>query len=333
MKIIKLTTFPWLLTQEEFNNYTPNNDGIVKGYKFYVNDDCDECDFWIVRGNIQKKIEKVQCTIGNLIFLQDEVYDERDYKIDFLSQFDAVVGPRQDLHHRRYIHCHEMFPWLFKNKTYQELMKPVELNIRTNRLCMMTSDATWLKGHRIRFAFSNQLYGHFKNRIDIYGRGFTPFECKFEVLKKYKYCIALENNVYPGYFTEKLNECYLSEVLPFYYGCPDLDNYYDTNSFFKIDAEKLIESINIIEKAIDSDIYESKIPLIREMKLKYFQNYHLPNKLIEILESNFSVINKKKKVTVYSELFFTDFKRGLFYFNTGIKHLAARSLTKIISHK
>jgi hypothetical protein len=330
MKIVKLSTSPWALTQEEFNYYTPNGDGIVAEYKFEVNNDCDECNFWIVRGDISRIYEFVNCNKENLIFLQDEVYDENVYPSNFLNQFAAVIGARPEFH-AKYIPHHEMMPWLFDKKSYSDLLQPIPLDLKTKTICLMTSDATWLEGHRKRLAFSNKLIGHFKEKLDVYGRGFSAFNCKYEILKNYKYCIALENTVYPKYFTEKLNECYLSESFPIYYGCPDIESYYGSDSLVKIDVNDYKTSINTIARLIEDDLFERRVSILREMKKRYLEKWHLPIALVRILNSKFSTESSKKKLLVLNRAFFDSNGSGIKLLGRGVKTILANGVGKALS--
>jgi|688.fasta_scaffold01109_18 hypothetical protein len=328
MKIVKLSTSPWALTQEEFNYYTPNGDGIVAEYKFEVNNDCDECDFWIVRGNIPTYYQWVKCPKSNLILLQDEVYSERVYHTNYINQFAAVVGARE-VPHTRYLWHHELMPWLFVKKSYSDLLQPVDTALKTKSICVMTSDATWLDGHKTRFAFSHKLIGHFKDKLDVYGRGFRPFVCKYEILKNYKYCIALENTVFPGYFTEKLNECFLAEAYPIYYGCPDIDNYYASGSLSRIDAADFNRTIETISRVLEDDIYFDKISLIREMKIKYLQKLHFTAALSKLLNTNFNGEEKKKKVLVLNNSFYDGAQQGSRFLLNGSKILIANGIGRL----
>ncbi len=309
MTIIKLTVGPGPLTQKDFNYYTKFNDGLAGTYRFEVNNDCDTCDYWIVRGDLQKKNETVYC--NKAIFLLDEVHEKRNLLPRFIAQFDAFIGVHPPPAPIQFIFSNEFVPWLFVNKTYNEVYADMDQESKTDELCIMSSNANFISGHRTRFAFTNQLIGYFQDRVKVFGRGFIPFNCKYEILKKYKYCIAVENSVVPGYFTEKINECYLCETLPIYSGCPDLENYYDENSFARIDTNDLSASIKTIEGLLESKAYEKKMEAIKLMKRRYFELYHFPDAIIRLLEANIPLTGKGKKKHVFQENYFTPAKKGV----------------------
>jgi hypothetical protein len=282
MKIIRFDTGTWKLSQEEFNYYTPNNDGIIEGFKFYINSDIKKCDYWIVRGTIQSNFALVRCLSDQVIFLLDEAYEAAEYPELFLKQFDLIIGPKNVIHHSYYKH-HEMYPWLFKNVSFTKLLTSNITN-KHKDLCIIASDATWLQGHRNRFAFVNKMIGHFKDKIDVYGRGFNTFDCKYEILKNYKYSICIENSNLPDYFTEKINECYLAECMPIYFGCTNIGDYYDIDSMVSIDISNFQNAISKIENAIQSNLWEQNLEKIRLMKIKYLEQFHLPIGLVNILK-------------------------------------------------
>ena len=306
---IRLDTFPWKLSQEQFNYYTPEADGRIGVYQFHVNSNITTCDFWIVRGSIQRSLALVKCPRENIIFITDESYDEAEFPALFLRQFEEAIGPIKIMH-KNYLKHHEMFPWLFNRISYFDLYADSAIP-KTKELCIIASDSTWLKGHKDRFAFVNKLLGHFKDRIDIYGRGFNDFDCKYEILKNYKYSICIENCSKDDYFTEKINECYLAETMPLYYGCKNISDYYDSSSFILIDIFDFNETVKAIERALETNAWEKNILMIRRMKLLYFEKYHFPQGLVQLL--NVRNVDKCSWNLIFHKSFFVDLN-----FNFGI---------------
>jgi hypothetical protein len=305
-KIVRLDTGPWTLTQEEFNYYTPNRDGIINGYQFIVNSPIKSCDFWVIRGSIQNYWEIVRYSKNNLVYLMDEAYDEAEYPLIYINQFDACFGPKR-LNSANYRLHHEMHPWLFRNISYSFLQNSFN-DLKTRDICIIASDATWLKGHKDRFAFVNKLIGHYKHRIDLYGKGFNSFECKFEVLKHYKYSVCIENSSIQDYFTEKINECYLADCMPIYYGCPNISEYYDSDSLIRIDIHDFQSAIQLIDNALSNNFWEKNIDKIRLMKKRYFSSYHLPQKLTELLDQR--ELGKRKYKLIFHRNFFIEFNQS-----------------------
>ena len=71
--------------------------------------------------------------------------------------------------------------------------------------------------------------------LDIYGsrerfrrwRSRPPLRDKRVALLPYRYYFDAENNSAANYYTEKIVDCLLAETLCFYWGCPNLDSFFD----------------------------------------------------------------------------------------------------------
>ncbi len=297
MKIIKFNT-AW--AHSFFYERTPNALGIIGDYKFEINNDCNECDYWIIWGDLPPLINQltVKCNPQNIYFITDEVHENKLFHPNFLNQFSHVLSPRNDINKSKLIHTHELNTWLM-GRTYDEIISEKEI-IKSKKISMVSSDLTDLVGHKKRFAFANKLIGHFKDRLDVFGRGFNFIENKYDALAPYKYSIAIENNVHNGYFTEKLTECFLSDTMPIYYGCPNLNEYFDTESMLIIDIDDYKKSIDEIERLLEEDPYESKLELIKKQKRKYLSSYHIFPAIVELLEGPQKQMSKKINLNIKS---------------------------------
>lgn len=76
---------------------------------------------------------------------------------------------------------------------------------------------------------------------------------KLEFLKKYKFCIAYENESSTGYVTEKLLHAKAAGCIPIYWGDPKVERDFDAGGF--IDARQITTSGQLIEavKKVDED--------------------------------------------------------------------------------
>jgi len=82
---------------------------------------------------------------------------------------------------------------------------------------------------------------------------------KLEFQKKYKFCIAYENSVQPGYTTEKILEAYKSNCIPIYYGSETVQDDFNPNTFINAhdfkNEDELIEYIKKVDT--DDELYNS----------------------------------------------------------------------------
>lgn len=125
----------------------------------------------------------------------------------------------------------------------------------------------------------------------------APVTDKLEFIKKYKFNIAFENSVYPGYTTEKLFEPMLVNTIPVYWGNQLVGNDFNTASFINYNDfgsdEAVIEKI--IELDNNDDLYLSM------MKQDWYKDNRLPEcandeVLANWFEKIFSQAGKKKPV-------------------------------------
>jgi hypothetical protein len=278
MIVIKLTT-PW---EQDYISQTPAGKAIYQNYKFEINNDCKKCDYWVIWGGLLHA-EMVNVNPDNVIYITDEAHDQRLYNEDFLKQFENIASVRTDINARHFYLIHEFAPWYFK-KSY-DFLTALEPPVKTKNISVVSSNLTWLPGHKKRFDFVNGLMAHFKDKIDVYGRGFNEIRDKYDALIDYKYSIAIENNCLPGYFTEKISECFLTYTMPIYYGCPDIHNYYDSKSIVNIDIDDYAGSFKRIEELIDSNTYNQNLPNIASSRQKFLYTYHMFPAMIKLIEN------------------------------------------------
>jgi hypothetical protein len=93
-------------------------------------------------------------------------------------------------------------------------------------------------------SFKNQTSGHNlrhqiaragSSKIDLYGNGYNKIEKKVTALKDYRYTFCIENCKVDYYFTEKLIDCFLTGVIPIYWGCPSIGDFFNLKGMIVFD--------------------------------------------------------------------------------------------------
>ena len=84
-----------------------------------------------------------------------------------------------------------------------------------------------------------------------------PVKDKMTFLREYKFNIAFENSVSPGYTTEKIIDVYAAQTLPIYYGNPTVETDFCLDSMVRVKDEADIECAieEIIRLDNDDDAY------------------------------------------------------------------------------
>ena len=160
------------------------------------------------------------------------------------------------------------------NIPLNQLKKSI-VSIKKNGVSCVCSSKNYDEGHILR----NNLIKYLEEKeinIHVYGRkNYHHFKSyngpllddnKFNGFSPYKYCFSVENNSEYNYATEKLWEPILCESLCFYYGCPNVTDYIDSNAFVLLDIYDFEKSYQIIKQAIEEDLWSQRIDIIRKEK-------------------------------------------------------------------
>ncbi len=262
---------------------TPANSGKFGDYQFFINQDLEECDYWIVFNDIAHDFETSKCNSSNVIFLSGESSAIYTYLPKFLDQFSHIITCQREIKHKSITYFHQTNPW-FVNKSYDELIG-MEYVEKIKQLSIITSAKQFTLGHRQRYEFAKAIKNYFGDAVDLFGRGVADFNNKWDVLSPYKYSIAIENDVCDDYITEKLYDCYLSHTFPFYYGSKSIINYYPKDSFSIIDINDFELTRSRIEVVLrDPSHYESHLKFLIEAKIKYLNFYNIFPSVINFIE-------------------------------------------------
>jgi len=143
---------------------------------------------------------------------------------------------------------------------------------KPRQLSWITSNISAMAGHRRRLKFLERLQKGLS--FDLYGRGFRRVYDKWDVLAPYKYSIAFENTCAPGYFTEKLMDCYVCETMPIYIGDPHITNFFPKESLMVVDPGAS-DAVDQIRSIVASDAWRSNREAILEAKRRVLNEYNV----------------------------------------------------------
>ena len=126
--------------------------------------------------------------------------------------------------------------------------------------------------------------------FDFYGNGWNLSDHRYkgstsnkhETLRNYKYSIAIENVCEDNYVSEKFFDCILNNTVPLYYGCPNVEDFYDPNSFHNIDIEhtSVVDRIKQLTSPSSKFMAES----VLESKNMYFENSNIFDLIKEVVD-------------------------------------------------
>ena len=91
--------------------------------------------------------------------------------------------------------------------------------------------------------------------------------------------IVIENTKEDYYFTEKIIDCFRTGVIPIYWGCPSINNFFDGEGILQFNT---LEELELILTNINENLYISKKESIENNfnlseKFLYAEHYILNN--------------------------------------------------------
>ena len=75
---------------------------------------------------------------------------------------------------------------------------------------------------------------------------------KLDFLRRYKFTLALENTIWPGYMTEKLVDPMLVNSIPIYFGDPEAKKSFDPGSYIDSTCFSSIKAMMEFVRAVDN---------------------------------------------------------------------------------
>ncbi|WP_432821222.1 glycosyltransferase family 10 domain-containing protein [Trichloromonas sp.] len=232
----------------------------------------EECDFLIVLNEVREKLV-VRCPAENVWALMQEPFVPGvfDWMEEGHRPFSRVFTHHVPVRTVKYVTSPPLVPWhVDRNFDFLSVM---EAPVKHRGVSWITSSARIFPGHRRRMDFLDFLVGEAGIDVDMFGRGIRPIADKWDGLAPYRYSIAVENSFGPDYWTEKLADCFLTYTLPFYYGCPNLERYFPSESFIRIDITDPDGALNIMQRAVANDEYSKRLPAIAEARRRVLLQY------------------------------------------------------------
>lgn len=273
-------------------------------YQFYIGEEVDSPDFWVVRNKLLKKKETVNIAPENTILVTSEPKSIIHFPKRYTDQFGIFCSCQDHLKKRKNIRfCIPVLPWFVgfvrKNgkitytRTYDDF-KNTSVVEKTKLISVITSAKAYTQGHQDRIDFVEKLKMHYGDKLDVFGRGFKDFDDKWDVLAPYKYHIALENSSSKYYWTEKLADCYLAETFPIYYGCTNVGDYFPQGSYASVDIYNFEKAVELIDSLIANEEYEKQKSNLCESKKLVLEDYNMFNVIASICDTLNPDMQKKQ---------------------------------------
>lgn len=150
---------------------------------------------------------------------------------------------------------------------------------KTKMCSIVVSEKRHLRGHILR----HDVVSRYRNKFDLYGRGYNKIESLIQAYKDYRFTIVIENTNQDCNLSEKLVSPILCGTIPIYWGCPSVSDVFDDRGLIKFSN---IEELKDILDSLSEEKYQNMLPYaqINFEKAKKLQsadeNFYL--KLVEL---------------------------------------------------
>ena len=165
-------------------------------------------------------------------------------------------------------------------------IKDIGLHDKTKLVSIISSEKSFLSGHKVRRKWFHQLMEDACTRpknspIDFFGRGYPTSNIsngiqnkireigtKEEALKTYMFSVVIENSMQDTFITEKVMDCFATGTVPIYWGTPRIVEHFNPDGiiFLKNDFEV---------SQLSRKLYLSKAAAIRE-NFEIVKKYEIP---------------------------------------------------------
>ncbi len=281
--------------REWIRNFT-DGESVWGQCEFIFNPGADVYDWLVVYDDLppaynerfSHRKEILRCPPQHTILVTTEPSSIKIYGSAYVSQFGCVLTSQEPdaLKHPDRIYSQPALRWFYgigKNHALSlDTLKTMGQPTKTRTISTVCSNKKQKHTlHNKRYNFTQQLKARL-DELDVFGHGVRDMDDKAISLDNYKYHIAIENFIGKHAWTEKLADAFLGYTLPFYYGCPNADEYFPPESFIPIDINDFESAYNTIISSIENNEYEKRLPYIIQARNKLIDEYNI-----------FSVLNRE----------------------------------------
>lgn len=240
------------------------------------------------------RAEPLACARENTLFITTEPSSIKLYGSGFLGQYGHVLTkqPPRIITHPGHIFETPYLRWYYgrpldpNDTRYLDMdhylgTPPLDKKHDLSTVCSNKQMAETL--HQQRYNFVMGLKDIMGDDFDVFGRGIRPITDKAEAMDPFRYHIAIENHVEAGHWTEKIADCFLAYCVPFYFGPPDIADFFPEGAVIPIDIFDIEGAAKIIRREIQPGSYERRLPAIIKAREQILGQYNLMNQIARLV--------------------------------------------------
>lgn len=199
---------------------------------------------------------------------------------EFAEDYHAIVTCQYTKYIKDKVILHSpILPWQLeysydKSQVTSKLFDPEYYKKKTKLLSVITSGKALTSTQLQRIKFVRMLKEVLDDQVDVFGLD-KKFDNKSDALIPYKYSVVIENNTTPHMWTEKLADCLIADTVPFYYGAPNVFDYFNRDSILPINIYDEFRAIQFIREVLRYNMYSCATKSIKENQNKALHDYNL----------------------------------------------------------
>lgn len=147
------------------------------------------------------------------------------------------------------IELHPKFKWTPAMGSWLEENDKEEKN---KLVSMITSSKQITEEQKFRVEFAKRN----EEVVDVYGSIKNPLPSKDPALNPYMFSVAIENDIFDTYFTEKILDCFSSSTIPIYRGTGNITRFFNPDGIIFLNGFEMPE--------ISTELYHSKKTAIED---------------------------------------------------------------------
>lgn len=264
-----------------------------------------------------KKHYKIKVRRGCTLLISGKFPTPEIISTDFLNQFNYLSTYRDDLLVRfrgaKVFRNHYLDSWTLGQGSEMSPNHPRPYSTITTYkpfknfdLSMIVSNKENTELQKARYRFAQVIHQTFSSsgKFQIYGRGVREIPDTAIALDNFRFSICMESIEANDYFTNRLINCILSETIPLYWGCPNIEEYFSIlkNPLLRLDPYDMRSSIQKISFILQNseNLYNSFREQLLQDKKAYLEKYHkvkvMSNMSNEIMNSYDAIYGKNKEI-------------------------------------
>ena len=131
---------------------------------------------------------------------------------------------------------------------------------KQKNVSILASNKTRVPLHKFRLALAKKL--KHEGVADTFGTFSSGRSVMIaETLDDYRFSFAIENDIKPLFFTERLTSCFASMTIPIYLGASKIDHFFNPDGIIFLKTTDLDSIDNILKKCTERE-YERRLPAV-----------------------------------------------------------------------